>query len=376
MKNYSITCQNLSKRYRIGSALDPTLRGSLKSLVKVGQSTKEFLALSDVSFEVEQGEAIGIIGRNGSGKSTLLKILSRITYPTSGSAILNGRVASLLEVGTGFHPELTGRENIYLNGSLLGMNKKEISRSIDEIVDFSGVEQFLDTPVKRYSSGMYVRLAFSIAAHLRTDILLIDEVLSVGDFSFQKKCLSKMDASIKDGKTVLLVSHDLKVIRDLCNSSILIEEGRVKGIDKTDQVISQYLSADYTSSKVYSDHTNVQEVRIVQEPDLCLEVDYEVKDKEIPHFGFVVSNQFGEKIFGANPDLLFEDIRAYAKRGTIRVSIKEPKLLKGSYYLSVWFYNGTTHTLIDENCIRFQVTDNSKFSEIGYLLPKVSYQYF
>ncbi len=198
-------------------------------------------ALKDISFEVQPGEVIGIIGRNGAGKSTLLKILSRITEPTSGEIILHGRVASLLEVGTGFHPELTGRENIYLNGTILGMRKAEIDRKFDEIVAFSEIEKFLDTPVKRYSSGMYVRLAFAVAAHLEPEILLVDEVLAVGDTAFQKKCLGKMEDVANQGRTVLFVSHNMAAVQQLCSRSILLTESRLSHDGRTPDVIEEYL---------------------------------------------------------------------------------------------------------------------------------------
>ncbi len=208
--------------------------------------TKEdFWALKDISFKIEQGERVGIIGRNGAGKSTLLKILSRITEPTSGTIKIRGRVASLLEVGTGFHPELTGRENIYLNGAILGMSRAEIKKHFDAIVDFAEIEIFLDTPVKRYSSGMYVRLAFAVAAHLEPEILIIDEVLAVGDAQFQKKCLGKMeDVSKNEGRTVLFVSHNMLAIKSLCSSGLLMEKGRLENSGAIESIIDQYMSAD------------------------------------------------------------------------------------------------------------------------------------
>lgn len=201
-----------------------------------------FWALKDVSFEVQQGEVIGIIGRNGAGKSTLLKILSRVTEPTEGEVRLRGRVASLLEVGTGFHPELTGRENIFLNGAILGMSRQEIKKKFDEIVAFAETEKFLDTPVKRYSSGMYVRLAFAVAAHLEPEILIIDEVLSVGDAQFQKKCLGKMESVAKGGRTVLFVSHNMRVVADLCSSCLWLDNGKILDAGNTTNVILNYLS--------------------------------------------------------------------------------------------------------------------------------------
>lgn len=246
-----IEVNHLSKKYKYGE-FKPyyTIRGSLSDFAKhpfgVGKKRKnlekgEFWALKDVSFKINRGEVVGVIGPNGAGKSTLLKILSRITPPTSGEAILNGRVGSLLEVGTGFHQELTGRENIYLNGAILGMTRREISKKFDEIVNFSGVERFLDTPVKYYSSGMYVRLAFSVAAHLDSEILLVDEVLAVGDMEFQKKCLGKIDEVSHNGRTILFVSHNISSIRNLCLKSILFKNGFLKVGGSTDRVIEQYM---------------------------------------------------------------------------------------------------------------------------------------
>ncbi|HEY2343921.1 MAG TPA: ABC transporter ATP-binding protein, partial [Chthoniobacteraceae bacterium] len=209
---------------------------------RAGPRPNTFWALKDVSFDVQAGEVIGIIGRNGAGKSTLLKVLSRITEPTSGKAILRGRVASLLEVGTGFHPELTGRENIYLNGTILGMKRAEIARKFDEIVDFAGIGAFIDTPVKRYSSGMYVRLAFAVAAHLEPEILVVDEVLAVGDVDFQKKCMGKMGSVAKEGRTVLLVSHNIGLMETLCSRGVLLRDGSVVSQGGIQKVVADYLA--------------------------------------------------------------------------------------------------------------------------------------
>jgi lipopolysaccharide transport system ATP-binding protein len=206
-----------------------------------GDELEDFWALKDLNFEIKKGDRVGIIGKNGAGKSTLLKVLSRITEPTTGKVFIKGRVASLLEVGTGFHPELTGRENIFLNGAIMGMGRAEIKRKFDEIVDFSGVEKFLDTPVKRYSSGMYVRLAFSVAAHLEPEILVVDEVLAVGDAEFQKKCLGKMqDVSNSEGRTVLFVSHNLMALSSLCNKGIYLKNGQVRSQGEIEDTLSQY----------------------------------------------------------------------------------------------------------------------------------------
>lgn len=246
-----IRVESLSKRYRIGARHESygTLRERIAAMVRMpldrlsqnGKATNDVIwALKDVSFEVQQGETIGIIGRNGAGKSTLLKVLSRITEPTSGRAMIWGRIASLLEVGTGFHPELTGRENIYLNGAILGMTRRDIQQRFDEIVAFAEIEKFIDTPVKRYSSGMYVRLAFAVAAHLEPEILVVDEVLAVGDAAFQKKCLGKMGEFANDGRTVLFVSHNMAAVSKLCLRTILLDSGRIEVEGPTNEVVDKY----------------------------------------------------------------------------------------------------------------------------------------
>jgi lipopolysaccharide transport system ATP-binding protein len=253
-----ISVEHLSKTYRLGQIGTGTftndlklwwakIRGKPNPLLRIGETdhgnrdSEELWALRDVSFTVEQGEVLGIIGHNGAGKSTLLKILSRVTAPTSGKIKVKGRIASLLEVGTGFHPDLTGRENIYLNGAILGMKQDEIKRKFDEIVDFSGVEQFIDTPVKRYSSGMYIRLAFAVAAHLEPEILVVDEVLAVGDAEFQRKCLGKMGEVAKDGRTVLFVSHNMAAVESLCQNGLLMSKGTVLLYDEISVVKTAYM---------------------------------------------------------------------------------------------------------------------------------------
>ena len=261
MSQLAVKVEEISKLYRLGKVGTGTLkhdlnrfwykvRGKEDPYLKIGQTNdrtkkgeSDFAwALKDISFEVNKGEVIGIIGRNGAGKSTLLKILSRTTAPTTGSVKIKGRVASLLEVGTGFHPELSGRDNIYLNGAILGMTKREIQSKFDEIVDFSGVERYIDTPVKRYSSGMYIRLAFAVSAHLEPDILIIDEVLAVGDVEFQKKCLGKMkDVSQKDGRTILFVSHNMTAIKNICQSTLVLQHGNLLLAGNTEKIIKKYL---------------------------------------------------------------------------------------------------------------------------------------
>jgi lipopolysaccharide transport system ATP-binding protein len=306
-----IEVNHLSKKYRYGESQPYyTLRDILVDVAKKplkifhtnqeGASLRknEFWALKDISFSVNQGEAIGIIGSNGAGKSTLLKILSRITPPSSGEAILRGRVGSLLEVGTGFHQELTGRENIYLNGAILGMTRREINRKFDEIVDFSGVDKFLDTPVKHYSSGMYVRLAFSVAAHLEPDILVVDEVLAVGDAEFQKKCLGKMDeVSRKEGRTVLFVSHNMQAIRNLCARVIYLSNGSIAKFSNTVDAINAYQEASSLNKplvyKPKKDSSLTAQIRsicfkdkdgklvgeISPQEEITVEIEYEVRKK-------------------------------------------------------------------------------------------------
>jgi lipopolysaccharide transport system ATP-binding protein len=266
MSDIVIRAESLGKKYVIGHqaesgrylALRDVLMHNMRSMwnktkdlfhgnaIIQGDSTEEVWALRDIGFEISQGEVVGIVGRNGAGKSTLLKILSRITDPTEGRVELKGRTASLLEVGTGFHPELTGRENIYLNGAILGMSRAEIRKNFDAIVEFAEVEKFLDTPVKRYSSGMYVRLAFAVAAHLEPEILIVDEVLAVGDVQFQKKCLGKMEHVARGGKTVLLVTHNMAAVQALCTSAIYLDEGLIRAVGTVDSVVNRYLedSAD------------------------------------------------------------------------------------------------------------------------------------
>lgn len=269
MNKLAIKAENISKQYRLGEVGTGTLshdlnrfwskvRGKEDPYLKIGEvndrtskgESDYVWSLRDINFEIQQGDAVGIIGRNGAGKSTLLKLLSKVTKPTTGGFKVNGRIASLLEVGTGFNPEMTGRENIYLNGAILGMRKAEITRKLDEIIAFSGVERYIDTPVKRYSSGMYVRLAFAVAAHLESEILIIDEVLAVGDAEFQKKCLGKMgEVSKGEGRTVLFVSHNLDAVKKLCNQGILLHHGQLIHNGNIDSTLDAYLS-NYSSNEI------------------------------------------------------------------------------------------------------------------------------
>lgn len=321
----ALIVENVGKMYRLGTVGTGTLshdlnrfwhkiRGKEDPYTKVGQENNRAAAsdnpyvwaLKDINFTVDKGEVLGIIGKNGAGKSTLLKILSKITSPTTGSIKVNGRIASLLEVGTGFHPELTGRENIYLNGAILGMKRHEIKAKFDEIVEFSGCERYLDTPVKRYSSGMYVRLAFAVAAHLESEILIVDEVLAVGDAEFQKKCLGKMkDVSNKEGRTVLFVSHNMTAIENLCTNSILIANGTLNSKDKTSEIIKKYLQFSNSSSNKLS----------------------EIKDRSgnqnVKFNSAVIKNQFGEdfKIEAFKDTFIELDLNSNIKLSETKVEI-------------------------------------------------------
>jgi lipopolysaccharide transport system ATP-binding protein len=306
MSSTVISMENLSKSYQLGSINTGTfygdlnrrwakLRGLPDPYLKIGEKDHgnrqgEILwALRDINFQVQQGEALGIIGRNGAGKSTLLKVLSRVTAPTSGEVKIKGRIASLLEVGTGFHPELTGRENIYLNGAIMGMDKAEISRKFDEIVDFSAIEKFIDTPVKRYSSGMYVRLAFAVAAHLEPEILIVDEVLAVGDAQFQKKCMGKMGEVASQGRTVLFVSHNMSSVAQLCNRGILLNSGQIVTVGSIGDVVDTYMRTVSEES--------VNEVVFHEHPDT------------VPYFTrFSMSNDRGEqtRLFSNSEGFSFE----------------------------------------------------------------------
>lgn len=280
MSDTVIKFENLYKQYRLGTISSGTLYGDLQSWFarirgkedpnsKIGdigskQKNSKFYALSDINAEVHAGDALGIIGRNGAGKSTLLKILSRVTAPTNGAVYVKGRISSMLEVGTGFHPELTGRENIFLNGAILGMRKSEIEKKLDEIIEFSEISQFIDTPVKRYSSGMYVKLAFSVAAHLDSEILVMDEVLAVGDMKFQQKCLGKMgDVANNEGKTVLYVSHNMSTIRNLCNRCLVLDSGKIVYDGQTNDAIDVYMSRAESDLKTHYDFRDFKRQDIV-----------------------------------------------------------------------------------------------------------------
>lgn len=326
---------------------------------------EEFWALKDVSFDIQQGDRVGIIGRNGAGKSTLLKILSRITEPTSGKVSIKGRVASLLEVGTGFHPELSGRENIFLNGAILGMSKAEIKKKFDEIVAFAEVEKFLDTPVKRYSSGMYVRLAFAVAAHLEPEILIVDEVLAVGDAQFQKKCLGKMEEVGKEGRTVLFVSHNMSAIQNLCTKAIWLERGHLHREGDVTEQITSYLKVGLKSTQITRDSVvkcgpDVQLTHLEFSPSLVVSksnTDFVVELRasravKISALAILVYSALGERV--AILDLRQAD-GVYALDGTnpllIKGAVKSLPLVEGDYRVGIYIdygeFRGNLLELVD-----------------------------
>ena len=398
-----IKVENISKQYRLGDVGTGALahdvnkwwhriRGKENPYLKIGETNNRAVkagseyvwALKDINFEVKQGEVLGIIGRNGAGKSTLLKILSKTTTPTTGSIKIKGRIASLLEVGTGFHPELSGRDNIFLNGAILGMTKREIKSKFDEIVDFAGVERYIDTPVKRYSSGMYVRLAFGVAAHLEPEILIVDEVLAVGDAQFQKKCLGKMeDVSKNEGRTVLFVSHNMAAINDLCNKSIFLSNGKVEYQGSIEKTISLYLSNSQNNIKYFDKILKFVEFK--QEDDkIIITAEYNSPVKlDIPNLGFVIKNSLGIPIVGANPyiELYNKNYDVEHKNGgKIKATLYEPKLLDGMYSVSIWFGDSKEELLIEHDCITFEVAGMSKIKQllstnVGSVIPKCKWEF-
>lgn len=346
-----ISVENISKKFRINHAQEPylSIRDSFKNIFKA--NTKEdFFALKNVSFTVEEGDSVGIVGRNGAGKSTLLKILSRITPPTSGSITYRGRIASLLEVGTGFHSELTGRENIFMNGSILGMKRNEIRKNFDSIVDFAGVEKFIDTPLKHYSSGMQLRLAFAVAAFLENEILIIDEVLAVGDSEFQKKCIGKMDEVSRGGRTLLFVSHDLQVISTLTKSGILLNQGEIVAIGSSGDIIESYMNLAVSNNSSYEGvaHNNSpQVVKVVvntsnpngvHKHGETLTIDFWINMPEVQDnmaLSFQIYNTKNQAIVYSW--LFDKEITFGRTKGLNRVTcyINKCRLYKGHYYLKV-----------------------------------------
>ncbi|HET6251469.1 MAG TPA: ABC transporter ATP-binding protein [Tepidisphaeraceae bacterium] len=363
----AISVRALCKTYRIlhdaqgsRSRRPPTFRDAIAGRLQAPfrrAPVEEFNALADINFDLKAGEALGIVGRNGAGKSTLLKILSRITKPTSGEVDVFGRIGSLLEVGTGFSNELTGRENIFLNGAILGMSRAEIRREFDAIVDFAEIERFLDTPVKRYSSGMYVRLAFAVAAHLRSEILIMDEVLAVGDVEFQKKCLGKMKYVSDHGRTVLFVSHNMAAVRELCSSALLLGRGRVQALGSTEEIISRYLD-EGASSEVRPETGPLKRLRVLQDGHaLVIDADWShLHPIRLPNLGFIIYDHLGSPIVGANPYLLGVDApNKPCSAGRITARLTEPRFLDGHYFMSAWFGDGSRDFIELPKCISFEV---------------------
>ena len=423
MSDIAIRVNKLSKRYRIGikDETQETLVGTVTNLVRQPfqnlrrlQSLTRFSedemhtddvlwALKDVSFDVRQSEVVGVIGRNGAGKSTLLKILSRITHPTSGRVELRGRVSSLLEVGTGFHPELTGRENIYLNGTILGMRKTEIDRKFDEIVAFSGVEKFIDTPVKRYSSGMRVRLAFSVAAHLEPEILLVDEVLAVGDVEFQKKCLGKMGDMAQGGRTVLFVSHNMAAVQNLCERSLVLQSGKLITDNITRDAISSYLiqhtiieskpsvswyrESGYLSIikdvNLYNDSGQITN-RIQSGDEITIEIKYNSPVQlDYPIFGIGFDTIDGQRIFSLQTKLQYGNIDHLPQQGTTRCRVNSLPLSPGMYFMSFGCTSNNKQLDRLERAVQFQIveadffgTGNLPMANLGPILIDAEWTFF
>ncbi len=401
MSDIAIKVENLSKQYRLGAINHGMLYKDLQSWwarvrgkddpnAKIDWHGKQrdidsaghFWALKDVSFEVKQGDVIGIIGRNGAGKSTLLKILSRVTTPTEGLVKIKGRIASLLEVGTGFHPELTGRENVFLNGAILGMTKKEISKKFDEIVEFSELSEFIDTPVKRYSSGMYVRLAFAVAAHLEPEILLIDEVLAVGDAAFQKKCLGKMGDVSKQGRTILFVSHNMGAVNTLCKNALWIQNGVLKEQGRVDGIIEQYMSSSYerNSRKTFitcdekkgyikfaallnDSGVETTDFHIGEEP--IMEIGYVLKEGVRGfHVACIVTSGDGYLIFATADSDANSELLGQREAGdyTARVKLPLSLLNSGIYNISIGMGIAGIETFDRQDAMSFTIHDTGSFA--------------
>jgi lipopolysaccharide transport system ATP-binding protein len=381
---------HISKKFRIrhlpGGYL--SIRESLSSLSLTKTESEEFWALTDVSFHVQPGESVGIIGRNGAGKSTLLKILSRITPPTKGRFITRGRVASLLEVGTGFHPELTGRENVFLNGSLLGMKRQEIVSRFDEIVDFSGTEKFLDTPLKHFSSGMQLRLAFSVAAFLSLEVLIVDEVLAVGDAEFQRKCIGKMEDVGKQGRSIIFVSHNMGAIKNLCQRTLFLEHGKVEFDGDSDQAIQHYLNASREVAlgsalhrpanarcwmeSIFVNGSDRRNVSLYYGDELTVEVHCRSVHKGHAFLGFVITTLAGEKIFNANNRYVPHKAPLSPDRvSIIRSEFGRVPLMSGNYIVSLYMGDESGDVHIVENGFQIEVIERDIWGS-GQQPPKNS----
>jgi lipopolysaccharide transport system ATP-binding protein len=400
--------ENVSKQYRLGTIGTGTIshdfnrflariRGKEDPYLKIGESNdrskkgeSEYVwALKNINFEVKRGEILGIIGKNGAGKSTLLKILSKVTGPTTGSIKSKGRIASLLEVGTGFHPEMTGKENIFLNGAILGMTKKEIAAKLDEIIEFSGCERYIDTPVKRYSSGMKVRLAFAVAAFLEPDILVVDEVLAVGDAEFQKKAIGKMqDISSADGRTVLFVSHDMAAVQNLCDKGLLLKNGTVHSYGGVSDIVKQYLLVDksnqkdnnffdltlvdkYTESRLFE----LQKLEVIDSVlgkgfqvgacnDCQFKIHYNLNhdllNKPIK-IGLTIKDDYQKPLFTFNSTFIGQKIETKELIGIVTCSVKVLNLVPGEYGVHIWFVVDNDKEVIIENAGRIIVVDNDVY---------------
>ena len=403
-----IKVENVSKVYELGKMGTGTLTSDIQRalarmtgkedpLLRIGETYDEkaiHIALRDVSFDVTQGQVLGIIGKNGAGKSTLLKILSRVTAPTTGKVKMKGRLASLLEVGTGFHPELSGRENIFLNGAILGMTNREVARKFDEIVEFSGVSKFIDTPVKRYSSGMYVRLAFAVAAHLEPEILIVDEVLAVGDADFQRKCLGKMKDVSSHGRTVLFVSHNMEAVKNLCQEVVLLEKGQVAEIGKPAAVINSYFkrNTQYNSQILFNEQEapgnelvklRRAELHIQQGEILDINHGFELQ------FEFDLENDYSEfsyslNLFAITGEHIFNTVSPVvsAKKGRVVASCLVPADLmnSGDFTVSIMAVSQRSITLFYfQNVLNFEIFDNREnekwFGNIsGAVRPKLNWK--
>lgn len=407
-ENIILDIENVSKQYRLGEVGTGSLQHDLKRwwanirgkedpFLKIGETNDRtrkgesdyVWALKDINFKVEQGQAVGIIGRNGAGKSTLLKLLSRVTKPTTGTIKYKGRIASLLEVGTGFHPEMTGRENIYLNGAILGMTRKEITRKFDEIVDFAGVERYIDTPVKRYSSGMYVRLAFAVAAHLESEILIVDEVLAVGDAEFQKKCLGKMgDVTKGEGRTVLFVSHNMTAVKELCNNGILMKYGQIAHQGDILETILEY-QKDYELSTTYlaesfetavgNDNIRILELSAKPITGKLLDIESGVRVKlkfynALPNINLDATfelRNFEELVVYHVGKLITENNDSKTGIYTVEFDMPPSMLNTGNYYFKLIFGKNQSELLFGiDNLIGFEV-ENVKVGVKTHIYPGV-----
>jgi len=371
-----VQVEHLSKSYRLGERRN--LRETLTTIGRPSRTTSRELlwSLRDVSFSLGEGEALGVVGRNGAGKSTLLKLLMRITAPTEGLVRTRGRVAALLEVGTGFHPELTGRENIFLNAAVLGMSRATTLSHFDEIVDFAGTERFLDTPVKRYSSGMYLRLAFAVAAHLEPDILIVDEVLAVGDAEFQRKCLNRMSSAEEEGRTVVFVSHDLNTLARLCQRSLWLQGGQLRDDGPTDRVMRDYLTAGYTAEaaaaqrepttgpvrlvdvRVSSPATSEGEALMRDDP-LQLVVDLDVTDDLMGlDLALYVTNQRGVRVLD---ELLSDSLTERFLPGRHQFTVDLPPVLNvGRHMVGIWIGTATTNLVDDPSVASFELFGDAR----------------